>query len=113
MYEQAKEIGSWGKNVNVKIPITNTKGFSCKELVKTLNSENIICNVTAMFTKKHLEDIVSVCNQDQKIILSFFAGRIIDTGIDPLPFMKDTVEYVKNNKKIYQYYGKSKRGLKC
>ena len=100
MYEQAKEIGSWGKNVNVKIPITNTKGHSCKELVKTLNSENIICNVTAMFTKKHLEDIVSVCNQDQKIILSFFAGRIADTGIDPLPFMKDTVEYVNNNKNI-------------
>ena len=100
MYKQAQEIGSWGGNVNVKIPITNTKGHSCKDLVRSLNAENIVCNVTAMFTQQHLEDIVSICNPNQEIILSIFAGRIADTGIDPIGFMKSSVDYVKNNNKI-------------
>ena len=100
MYNQAKEIGSWGKNVNVKIPITNTQGVSCKDLVKSLNSENITCNVTAMFTQQQLEDIVSICTPNQEIILSIFAGRIADTGIDPVFFMKNAVESVKNNNKV-------------
>ena len=59
MYKQAKIIASWGKNISVKIPITNTKGQSTKDLVKSLNSENIICNVTAMFTQNQVEEICS------------------------------------------------------
>ena len=71
-----------------------------RELVRSLNAENIVCNVTAMFTQQHLEDIVSICNPNQEIILSIFAGRIADTGIDPIGFMKSSVDYVKNNNKI-------------
>ena len=93
MYKQAKIIASWGKNISVKIPITNTKGQSTKDLVKSLNSENIICNVTAMFTQNQVEEICSNISINTEIILSIFAGRIADTGVDPLPIMKQAIDF--------------------
>ena len=100
MYNQAKKISSWGRNISVKIPITNTKGQSTTSLVKSLNEEKIVCNVTAMFTLKQVEDICSVINLDTEVILSIFAGRIADTGLDPIPIMKKAVKYVSSNKNI-------------
>ena len=100
MYNQAKKISSWGRNISVKIPITNTKGQSTASLVKSLNEEKIVCNVTAMFTLKQVEDICSVINLDTEVILSIFAGRIADTGLDPIPIMKEVVKYVSSNKNI-------------
>ena len=79
---QAKEIAKWGKNINIKIPITNTKGKSTIGLIKKLSEENIICNVTAIFTFKQLHTLMKKVG-NKKIILSVFAGRIADTGVDP------------------------------
>ena len=91
MEAQAFEIASWGSNVNVKIPITNTKGESTVDLVKRLSDNGVICNITAMFTHEQVQDVVEVLNPDTPAILSLFAGRIADTGLDPVPHMKEAV----------------------
>lgn len=89
---QALEIASWGRNVNVKIPVTNTKGESSAPLVGRLSAEGVVCNVTAMFTAAQIEEITEVLSPQTPAILSIFAGRIADTGVDPLPVMKFAVE---------------------
>ena len=91
MEEQAMEISSWGKNVNVKIPITNTKGKSTIDLVGRLSKRGIICNITAIFTIQQLKGILNVLDPNTPAILSVFAGRIADSGIDPIPLMKESV----------------------
>ena len=91
MEEQAMEISSWGKNVNVKIPITNTKGKSTVDLVGRLSKRGIICNITAIFTIQQLKGILNVLDPNTPAILSVFAGRIADSGIDPIPLMKESV----------------------
>jgi transaldolase len=96
MEKQAIEIATWGKNVNVKIPITNTKGESTASLVKTLSSKGIICNVTAIFTISQLQEIVNVLDPKTPAILSIFAGRIADTGFDPVPLMLEAVNIAKS-----------------
>ncbi len=91
MKRQAKIISSWGKNVNVKIPITNTKGLSSLMLIRELLDENIIVNVTAIFTREQWLNLREMLNFDDNLIISIFAGRIADTGIDPCPMMKQAV----------------------
>ena len=91
MEEQAYEIFSWGKNVNVKIPITNTKGESTVDLVGRLSKRGVVCNVTAIFTIKQLKDILKSLDPNTPAILSVFAGRIADSGIDPISIMKDSI----------------------
>ena len=83
MEKQANIIASWGKNIYVKIPITNTKGKSCLPLVKRLVDKNIRVNITAIFTSKQVSDVKKFIKKDSKVIVSIFAGRIADTGIDP------------------------------
>ena len=95
MEKQALEIATWGKNVNVKIPITNTKGESTVKLVETLSAKGIICNVTAIFTISQLQEIVNVLDPKTPAILSIFAGRIADTGYDPVPLMLEAVKIAK------------------
>ena len=99
MEVQALEIASWGKNVNVKIPITNTKGESTNELVGRLSSKGIICNITAIFSLKQLTDVVEVLDSNTPAILSIFAGRIADTGFDPVPLMREAVNIAKSKPK--------------
>ena len=96
MEAQAIEIATWGKNVNVKIPITNTKGESTNELVRRLSSKGIICNVTAIFTLAQLRGVVDVLDPNTPAILSIFAGRIADTGFDPVPLMREAVNIAKS-----------------
>jgi len=96
MEAQAIEIATWGKNVNVKIPITNTKGESTNELVRRLSSKGIICNVTAIFTLEQLSGVVDVLDPNTPAILSIFAGRIADTGFDPVPLMREAVNIAKS-----------------
>ena len=96
MEKQAIEIATWGKNVNVKIPITNTKGESTASLVKILSSKGIICNVTAIFTISQLQEIVNILDPKTPAILSIFAGRIADTGFDPVPLMLEAVNIAKS-----------------
>ena len=89
---QARKIASWGKNVNVKIPVTNTKGESAAKLVKSLSDDGIICNVTAIFTLEQTQEIVDALNANTGAIISIFAGRIADTGLDPIPLMRDAAK---------------------
>ena len=96
MEKQALEIATWGKNVNVKIPITNTKGESTVKLVEILSAKGIICNVTAIFTTSQLQEIVNVLDPKTPAILSIFAGRIADTGFDPVPLMLEAVKIAKS-----------------
>ncbi len=95
MEAQALEIATWGKNVAIKIPITNTQGVSTIPLIKKLSSLGIICNVTAMFTLEQFSNALEAIDDNTPAILSIFAGRIADTGIDPLPIMKEAVERAK------------------
>ena len=99
MEEQAMEIFSWGKNVNVKIPITNTKGASTVELISRLSKEGVICNVTAIFTVEQIKNVVSHLDSSTPAILSVFAGRIADSGIDPMSTMKKSVSISKMKSK--------------
>ena len=94
---QAEEIASWGSNVNVKIPITNTKGEKSLDLIRELSNKGIICNITAIFTLTQLSEVLESLNSATPAILSVFAGRIADTGIDPVPIMREAVKYTKKN----------------
>jgi len=95
MEAQALEIASWAKNVAIKIPITNTKGISTIPLIQKLSSQGVICNVTAIFTLEQFSDALNAIDEETPAILSIFAGRIADTGVDPLPIMKEAVERAK------------------
>jgi len=88
MYDQAKIISSWGNNVNVKIPVMNTKGLFTGPIISKLSNLGITLNITAIMTVEQVREIASVLNPDAKSIISVFAGRIADTGIDPIPVMK-------------------------
>ncbi|WP_374631504.1 transaldolase [Ferrovibrio sp.] len=99
MEAQALEIARWGTNVNVKIPITNTKGESTAALVGRLSQRGVQVNVTAMFTLEQTEAIVDALDPATPAILSLFAGRIADTGRDPLPLMKEAVAIAKRKPK--------------
>lgn len=92
METQAREIASWGPNVNVKIPITNTRSESSAALVSRLSKSGIAVNVTAMFTLDQTREIVDALDPETPAILSIFAGRIADAGVDPLPIMSEALE---------------------
>lgn len=99
MKEQAEKIASWGDNVYVKVPITNTLGKSTKSVIKYLTENGVKVNVTALMTLEQVEDVVSVLNPEIESFVSVFAGRIADTGIDPMPIMKRCVEALSINTK--------------
>ena len=100
MYNQAKKISSWGNNVYVKIPIVNSQGVSTIRLIKKLNLEKIKLNITAVFTFDQVNKIINSLNSKTPSIISVFAGRIADTGIDPIDIMKRSIKLKKNNKNI-------------
>ena len=95
MERQALEIASWGENVYVKIPITNTRQEACYPLVKKLASQKVKLNVTAMMTLEQVANVVAVLQPDVPSYVSVFAGRVADTGIDPVPLMTKAVEMLK------------------
>ena len=87
MAEQARTIAAWGPNVNVKIPITTTKGQSSAELIRALSSDGVILNITAIFTLDQVRAVADALDAKTPAIVSVFAGRIADTGMDPIPHM--------------------------
>ena len=95
MERQALEIASWGDNVYVKIPITNTKKETCYDLVKTLSQQGLKLNVTALMTLEQVQNVVNNLNADVASYISIFAGRIADTGRDPIPIMKEALNLMK------------------
>lgn len=92
MYHQAKEIASWGSNVYVKIPVTNTRGESSVEVVRRLTQEGIQVNVTAVFTLQQVSEMAAAFQGGAPGVVSVFAGRIADTGRDPVPHMEQVVK---------------------
>jgi transaldolase len=95
MERQAMEIASWGSNVYVKIPVTNTKKETCYALVKKLTAQGVKVNVTALMTLAQTRDVVAALNPNVPSYVSIFAGRIADTGRDPVPLMAAAVEMLK------------------
>ena len=88
MKRQALKIASWGSNVYVKIPITNSVGLSCIPLVKELAQQGVNLNITALLTLAQVRDVAAVLNPNVPSVVSIFAGRIADTGVDPMPIMR-------------------------
>lgn len=95
MKKQALQISSWGDNVYVKIPVTNTKGAPTLELVKDLVKEKVKVNVTAVMTVEQVKSISNCLDADVSNYVSIFAGRIADTGRDPISIMKESIEILK------------------
>lgn len=95
MERQALEIASWGANVYVKIPVTNTKQETCYALVKKIASQKVKLNVTALMTLTQVRDVVAVLDPNVPSYVSIFAGRIADTARDPVPLMAEAVEILK------------------
>ncbi len=100
MESQAKEINSWGNNIYVKIPITNSKGEKTTNLVSKLSKNNIKCNVTAVFTLEQVKEIYNAIHTNTETIISIFAGRIADSGLDPLETMKEALKICQSKKNI-------------
>ena len=95
MERQALEIASWGENVYVKIPITNTKQLPCYDLVKRLVAKKVKLNVTALMTLDQVKNVVASLDTNIPSYVSVFAGRIADTGYDPVPMMAKAVDILK------------------
>jgi len=96
MKRQALKIAGWAENVNVKIPITNTKGEPCLPLIQDLLKQGIKLNVTALLAEDQVVGLREVLKPADDVIVSIFAGRIADTGIDPVPLMKRAVQIYKD-----------------
>ena len=122
IFEQAKRIASFGENVYVKIPITNTKNESCIEVIKELDKLRIPLNITAIMTSKQVAEVVkNIGEPKNSIIISIFAGRIADTGIDPKEIfieVKDLISNFKNyltlwasTREIYNLYEANQTGV--
>ena len=97
MKKQGLKINTWGKNVYVKIPVTNSKGIFMGKIIKELNSQNIKLNITAVYHAKQTQNILKSINKKSKVIISIFAGRAGDTGKDPVP------EFIKSIKLSEKY----------
>jgi len=92
MERQAKLISTWGDAVFVKIPITNTRGESAVPLIRRLSAAGVKLNVTAILTLDQVRDVVGALHPDTPAIVSVFAGRIADTGVDPVPLMREAAQ---------------------
>lgn len=97
MERQADKIFSWGGNTYIKIPITNTKGESAIPLIQKLSQGGLALNVTAIMTLDQIRAVAKALNPEVKSIVSVFAGRIADTGRDPIPLMIEAVSILKWN----------------
>jgi transaldolase len=96
MEAQGREIASWGDNVYVKVPVTNTKGEFAGPLMTRLSSSGIKLNVTAIMTNEQVKAVAAALAKDVPAIVSVFAGRIADTGRDPVPLMREAVALLKD-----------------
>ena len=91
MRRQALKIKDWQDNVYVKIPITNTRAESAIDLIRDLAAEGVKLNVTAILTRGQVEAVAGALNREIPSVVSVFAGRVADTGVDPLPLMKESL----------------------
>ena len=98
MEVQTREIGSWGDNVYVKIPVTNTLGEFCGPIIANLSKEGVKLNVTAVFTLDQVSRIIAALDAQTPAIVSVFAGRIADSGIDPVPLMTEAADMLRRSR---------------
>ena len=100
MIIQGQEINKWGKNVYVKVPITNSKGKFMGKVIKTLNKKKIKLNITAVYTANQTRKILKNIDKKTKVIISIFAGRMADVGKDPIPEFKKSINLSKKFKNV-------------
>jgi transaldolase len=96
MEKEARKIGSWAKNVYVKIPVTNTRGQSSTSLIRKLSSEGLKLNITAIMTLAQVDEVLKSLTPGVGAYVSIFAGRIADTGVNPIPIMEDAAKMCGN-----------------
>ena len=101
MISQGDKISKLGKNVYVKIPITNSEGIFMGKVIETLNKKKIKLNITAVYTSKQTKMILKKIDKNTKVIISIFAGRMADTGKDPIPQFKESLRLAKNFKNVH------------
>ncbi len=111
MEKEARKISSWGKNVYVKIPVSTTSGESTAPLIKKLSHDGLKLNITAILTLKQVKDVAKALSQSTPSIVSVFAGRIADTGRDPVPTMVSAREVLKPNKNAELLWASSREVL--
>jgi transaldolase len=99
MEREARKISTWGDNVYIKIPVTNTKGESTGELIKKLSEDGLKLNITAILTLNQVKSVVNVLSKETPSIVSVFAGRIADTGVDPIPIMDEAAQILNSSPK--------------
>jgi transaldolase len=99
MKVQGEKIASWGENVFVKIPVTNTRGESTNSVVRHLTSNGVKVNVTALMTTAQVSEVLTALSPDVESVVSVFAGRIADTGRDPMPIMRESIQILGVNRK--------------
>jgi transaldolase len=99
MIDQARTIASWGRNANVKIPISDTKGRFTGAVIESLAKAGVVLNITAILTADQVRQVASCLNPDVPAIVSVFAGRVADTGRDPVPLMVECREALKRHSK--------------
>jgi transaldolase len=109
MEREAREIAGWGKNVNVKIPVTNTRGEFSGELIQKLSREGVMLNVTALLTLEQVRRVAKVLSPRTPAIVSVFAGRIADTGRDPMTIMSAAAKLLKAARPLAQLLWASSR----
>lgn len=97
MEQQALKIASWGENVYVKIPVTNTRRETCYSLIKRLSAQAVKLNITAVMTLEQVRQIILALSPEVPSFISVFAGRIADTGNDPMPMMQEALNIMKVN----------------
>ena len=100
MKKQALQINSWGKNVYVKIPVVNSKGFFTGKIIRELNRNKIKMNITAVYTAKQTQKVLKLIDKKTKVIISIFAGRAGDAGKDPIPEIKNSISMAKKYKNV-------------
>ena len=97
---QALKIKNWGKQIYVKIPVTNSKGIFLGKVIKYLNNKNIKLNITAVYSAKQTSQILKKINKKTKLIISIFAGRMADVGKDPVPEFIESIKLAKKFKNV-------------
>ena len=100
MEKQGLIISNLGKNVYVKIPVINSKGIFTGKTIRKLNNNNVKLNITAVYSFAQVQKITKVINKKTKVIISIFAGRAGDTGIDPIPIFKKSLKLTKKFKNV-------------
>jgi transaldolase len=111
MEREARKVAKWGDNVYIKIPITNTKQMSSIPLIRTLSHDGMKINVTAILTYEQVKDAFYALSSTSPAIISVFAGRIADTGVDPVPIMRQSAQLLRSKPNIELLWASSRELL--